>query len=49
MDIDVSDNDEGEEENDGDIPISKNSKYIKMSCIVLLSALFFFWKISLEK
>ena len=42
MDIDVSDNDEGEEENDGDIPISKNSKYIKMSCIVLLSALFFF-------
>ena len=42
MDIDVPDNDEEEEENDGNISIYKNSKYIKMSCIVLLSALFFF-------
>ena len=42
MDIDVSDNDEGEEENDGNISIYKNSKYIKISCISLLLALFFF-------
>ena len=42
MDIDVPDNDKEEEENDGNISIYKNSKYIKMSYISLLLALFFF-------